>query len=339
MFKLEDYNYYLPSDYIAQEPVIPRDRCKLMIINRRDGKISHHVFYEIAEFLDEGDHLVLNDTRVIYARLKGKKKTGANVEVFLLKEISPYVWETLVKPGKRLKKGAIIDFSGIMEGEIVEVKNEGIRVVKFKAEDSFKEAIKKVGEVPLPPYIKKKIEDEELYQTIYSKKEGSVAAPTAGLHFTKELFEKLSRKGVEISYITLHVGIDTFKPIMTEDIRDHKMHKEYFEVLPEVAEKINKTKERGGRIIAVGTTTVRTLESMAKNGKILPGYGETDLYIYPGYKFKLIDGIITNFHLPKSSLLVMMAAWMGKDLLFRAYNEAIERRYRFFSFGDAMFVY
>ncbi len=339
MFKLEDYDYYLPDNYIAQEPVLPRDVCKLMVVNRKNESISHHIFHEIIDFLERGDRLVLNDTRVIYARLKGKKKTGANVEVFLLKEISPYMWEALVKPGKRLKKGAIIDFSGIMEGEIVEVKEGGIRIVKFTTNFPFREAIKRIGEVPLPPYIKKKVEDDELYQTIYSKKEGSVAAPTAGLHFTKELFEKLSEKGIEISYITLHVGIGTFKPIMTEDIRDHKMHKEYFEVLPEVAEKINKTKEKGGRIIAVGTTTVRTLESVAKNGEISPGYGETDLYIYPGYKFKLVDGIITNFHLPKSSLLVMMAAWMGKDLLFRAYNEAIERRYRFFSFGDAMFVY
>ncbi len=339
MFKLKDYDYHLPDSYIAQEPVLPRDVCKLMVINRKNGSISHHIFREIIDFLERGDHLVLNDTRVIYARLKGKKRTGANVEVFLLKEISPYMWEALVKPGKRLKKGAIIDFSGIMEGEIVEVKEGGIRIVKFTTNFPFREVIKRIGEVPLPPYIKKKIEDDELYQTIYSKKEGSVAAPTAGLHFTKELFEKLLEKGIEISYITLHVGIDTFKPITTEDIRDHKMHKEYFEILPEVAERINKTKERGGRVIAVGTTTVRTLESMAKNGKILPGQGETDLYIYPGYKFKLINGIITNFHLPKSSLLVMMVAWMGKELLFKSYKEAIERRYRFFSFGDAMFVY
>ncbi len=339
MFKLSDYDYHLPEEYIAQKPAIPRDSCKLMVIERSSGNISHHIFRDIVEFLKEGDHLVLNDTRVIYARLKGEKITGAKVEVFLLKELSPNVWEALVRPGKRLKEGAIVKFSDIMEGEILEVKDEGIRVIKFSTPFSFGEMIKKVGEVPLPPYIKEKIDDPELYQTVYSRKEGSVAAPTAGLHFTQELFEKLSEKGIRISYITLHVGIDTFRPITTEDIREHKMHKEYFEVSEEVAEEINRTKREGGRIIAVGTTTVRTLESKTKEGRIVPGRGETELYIYPGYKFKLIDGIITNFHLPKSSLLVMMAAWMGRDLLFRAYREAIERRYRFFSFGDAMFVY
>ena len=339
MFNIEDYDYYLPEGYIAQKPKLPRDSCKLMVIERESGRISHHIFREIVEFLNEGDHLVLNDTRVIYARLKGKKKTGAQVEVFLLKEISPGIWETLVKPGKRLKKGAIVDFSGVIEGEILDVKEEGIRIVKFTSSLPFKEAIKEVGEVPLPPYIKKKVEDPELYQTVYSKKEGSVAAPTAGLHFTKNLFDILRKKGIKISYVTLHVGIDTFKPITTQDIRDHKMHKEYFEISEEVAEEINRTKREGGRIIAVGTTTVRTLESRTIEGRVIPGSGETDLYIFPGYKFRLVDGIITNFHLPKSSLLVMMAAWMGRELLFKSYREAIERGYRFFSFGDAMFVY
>ncbi len=339
MFRLEDYDYYLPEGYIAQRPVIPRDNCKLMVIDRKTERISHHIFRDIINFLVEGDHLVLNDTRVIYARLKGKKKTGAKVEVFLLREISANTWEALVKPGKRLKEGAEIIFSDELWGKIIDIKESGIRIVKFFSHISFREIIKKVGEVPLPPYIKEKVEDPELYQTIYSRKEGSVAAPTAGLHFTKELLEKLKDRGIKISYVTLHVGIDTFKPITSEDIRDHKMHKEYFEISKDTANEINCTKENGGRIIAVGTTTVRTLESNVTNGKLLPGAGETELYIYPGYKFKLIDGIITNFHLPKSSLLVMMAAWMGKDLLFRSYREAIERRYRFFSFGDAMFVY
>ena len=339
MFKLKDYDYHLPEGYIAQKPVIPRDDCKLMVVDRKIGTISHHIFRDIINFLVEGDHLVLNDTRVIYARLKGKKSTGAKVEVFLLKEISQNMWEALVKPGKRLKKGAEIIFSDKLWGKIIDIKESGIRIVKFFSHIPFREVIKKIGEVPLPPYIKEKVEDPELYQTIYSRKEGSVAAPTAGLHFTKELLEKLKDKGIKISYVTLHVGIDTFKPIASEDIRDHKMHREYFEISKETADQINYTKENGGRIIAVGTTTVRTLESSAVDGRLLPEAGETELYIYPGYKFKLIDGIITNFHLPKSSLLVMMAAWMGKDLLFKSYREAIERRYRFFSFGDAMFVY
>ncbi len=339
MYKLKDYDYHLPEGYIAQEPVLPRDSCRLMVVERATFRISHYVFRDIVKFLKKGDYLVLNNTRVIRARLKGQKSTGANVEIFLLKELSPYIWEALVKPGKRLKENAIIDFKGIMRGKIIKVRDDGIRVVQFETDLSFKEAIEKIGEVPLPPYIKKKIDDPELYQTVYSNKEGSVAAPTAGLHFTEKLFKKLREKGIKIGYITLHVGIDTFKPITVEDIRDHKMHKEYFEIPEELAEEVNESKEKGGRVIAVGTTTVRTLESMAKNGKLLSGRGETDLYIYPGYEFKIIDGIITNFHLPKSSLLVMMAAWMGKDLLFKAYNEAIERRYRFFSFGDAMFIY
>ena len=336
---MKDYDYNLPDGYIAQKPVIPRDECKLMVIERKTENIMHFKFKDIVNFLNKGDALILNNSRVIYARLKGKKKTGAKVEVFLLKELEPSVWEVLVKPGKRVKKGTVVEFSNIMKGEVIGMGERGIRIIHFVSSLPLKEAIKKIGEIPLPPYIKEEVRDPELYQTVYSKDEGSVAAPTAGLHFTEKLLFLLKDKGVKIGYVTLHVGIDTFRSIEEEDVRNHKMHREYFKIPEETANMINEAKEGGYRVIAVGTTTVRTLESKAKNGKVDPGEGETDLYIYPGYKFKLIDGIITNFHLPRSSLLVMMAAWMGRDLLFKSYNEAIERGYRFFSFGDAMFVY
>ncbi|MCX7720365.1 MAG: tRNA preQ1(34) S-adenosylmethionine ribosyltransferase-isomerase QueA [Dictyoglomus thermophilum] len=338
VLKLSDYDYYLPEELIAQEPAEPRDTSRLMLVNRKTGEINITIFREIKNYLKAGDVLVLNNTKVIPARLYGKKETGAKIEVLLLKKIGEGKYEALLKPGKRAKIGTKIHFFEDIYAEVVERNEEGIFVLKFSQEDLDK-ILPEIGNIPLPPYIKKPIDDPNKYQTVYAQKEGAVAAPTAGLHFTEELLKTLEEMGVEILYITLHVGLGTFRPVVVEDITKHKLDPEYFEVSDEVAEKINKAKEERRRVIAVGTTVTRVLEAQGRSGKVEPGSGLVDLFIYPGFEFKIIDGLITNFHLPKSTLLMLVAAFMGYDLMKKAYNKAIEERMRFYSFGDAMFIY
>ncbi|ACI19976.1 tRNA preQ1(34) S-adenosylmethionine ribosyltransferase-isomerase QueA [Dictyoglomus thermophilum] len=338
VLKLSDYDYYLPEELIAQEPAEPRDTSRLMLVNRKTGEINITIFREIKNYLKAGDVLVLNNTKVIPARLYGKKETGAKIEVLLLKKIGEGKYEALLKPGKRAKIGTKIHFLEDIYAEVVERNEEGIFVLKFSQEDLDK-ILPEIGNIPLPPYIKKPIDDPNKYQTVYAQKEGAVAAPTAGLHFTEELLKTLGEMGVEILYITLHVGLGTFRPVVVEDITKHKLDPEYFEVSDEVAERINKAKEERRRVIAVGTTVTRVLEAQGRSGKVEPGSGLVDLFIYPGFEFKIIDGLITNFHLPKSTLLMLVAAFMGYDLMKKAYNKAIEERMRFYSFGDAMFIY
>ena len=336
MLKLSDFDYNLPKELIAKYPVIPRDSCKLMVLDRENNSIEHRIFRNIKDYIEEGDLLVLNDTKVIPARLKGRKETGAKIEVFLLKPLNENLWEVLIKNIKRLKPGQKIIFGDDFYATLLEKYTEGKAVVKLYGEN-IKELINKYGHVPLPPYIEREDEEEDknLYQTVFAKKEGAVASPTAGLHFTKELIEELERKGVKKSFCTLHVGLGTFKPIQTEDITKHKMHQEYFHIPDETLKSIEETKKRGKKVIAVGTTVVRTLETYAKTGK---KEGFSDIFIYPPYKFKIVDALITNFHLPKSTLLLLVSAFAGKDFIFEAYNEAIKSRYRFFSYGDAMFI-
>jgi len=338
VLKLSDYDYYLPEELIAQEPAEPRDTSRLMLVNRKTGEINITIFREIKNYLKSGDVLVLNNTKVIPARLYGKKETGAKIEVLLLKKIGEGKYEALLKPGKRAKIGTKIYFFEDIYAEVVNRNEEGIFVLKFSQEDLDK-ILPEIGNIPLPPYIKKPIDDPDKYQTVYAQKEGAVAAPTAGLHFTEELLKTLGEMGVEILYITLHVGLGTFRPVVVEDITKHKLDPEYFEVSDEVAERINKAKEERRRVIAVGTTVTRVLEAQGRSGKVEPGSGLVDLFIYPGFEFKVIDGLITNFHLPKSTLLMLVAAFMGYDLMKKAYNKAIEERMRFYSFGDAMFIY
>jgi len=338
VLKLSDYDYYLPEELIAQEPAEPRDTSRLMLVNRKTGEINITIFREIKNYLKAGDVLVPNNTKAIPARLYGKKETGAKIEVLLLKKIGEGKYEALLKPGKRAKIGTKIHFLEDIYAEVVERNEEGIFVLKFSQEDLDK-ILPEIGNIPLPPYIKKPIDDPNKYQTVYAQKEGAVAAPTAGLHFTEELLKTLGEMGVEILYITLHVGLGTFRPVVVEDITKHKLDPEYFEVSDEVAEKINKAKEERRRVIAVGTTVTRVLEAQGRSGKVEPGSGLVDLFIYPGFEFKIIDGLITNFHLPKSTLLMLVAAFMGYDLMKKAYNKAIEERMRFYSFGDAMFIY
>ncbi|MEN3011931.1 MAG: tRNA preQ1(34) S-adenosylmethionine ribosyltransferase-isomerase QueA [Dictyoglomus thermophilum] len=338
VLKLSDYDYYLPEELIAQEPAEPRDTSRLMLVNRKTGEINITIFREIKNYLKSGDVLVLNNTKVIPARLYGKKETGAKIEVLLLKKIGEGKYEALLKPGKRAKIGTKIYFFEDIYAEVVNRNEEGIFVLKFSQEDLDK-ILPEIGNIPLPPYIKKPIDDPNKYQTVYAQKEGAVAAPTAGLHFTEELLKTLEEMGVEILYITLHVGLGTFRPVVVEDITKHKLDPEYFEVSDEVAERINKAKEERRRVIAVGTTVTRVLEAQGRSGKVEPGSGLVDLFIYPGFEFKVIDGLITNFHLPKSTLLMLVAAFMGYDLMKKAYNKAIEERMRFYSFGDAMFIY
>ena len=338
VLKLSDYDYYLPEELIAQEPAEPRDTSRLMLVNRKTGEINITIFREIKNYLRTGDVLVLNNTKVIPARLYGKKETGAKIEVLLLKKIGEGNYEALLKPGKRAKIGTKIYFLEDIYAEVVERNEEGIFVLKFSQEDLDK-ILPEIGNIPLPPYIKKPIDDPNKYQTVYAQKEGAVAAPTAGLHFTQELLKTLEEMGVEILYITLHVGLGTFRPVVVEDITKHKLDPEYFEVSDKVAERINKAKEEGRRVIAVGTTVTRVLEAQGRSGRVEPGSGLVDLFIYPGFEFRIIDGLITNFHLPKSTLLMLVAAFMGYDLMKKAYNKAIEERMRFYSFGDAMFIY
>ncbi|MBQ2756478.1 MAG: tRNA preQ1(34) S-adenosylmethionine ribosyltransferase-isomerase QueA [Oscillospiraceae bacterium] len=339
--KKQDFYYDLPQELIAQHPIEPRDHSRLMVYDKASGELSHHRFFELDELLRPGDLLVMNDSRVVPARLYGEKSgTGAAVELLLLKQLSADTWETLAKPGKRLKKGARITFAeGLLEAEIIETIDDGNRIVKFFFEGNFYNLLEKVGQMPLPHYITERLEDAERYQTIYSRELGSAAAPTAGLHFTDALFERLKEKGVNTAFVTLHVGLGTFRPVKEDDILKHKMHVEHYQLPEETAKAINETKKNGGRVIAVGTTSCRTLESVAmKNGCICADEDNTGIFIYPGYEFKVLDGLITNFHLPESTLIMLVSAMIGRENVMHCYETAIAERYRFFSFGDAMAI-
>ena len=339
--KTSDFYYDLPEELIAQDPLEDRTASRLLVLDRKTGAVKHKIFSDVIDYLNKGDCLVINNTRVIPARLIGEKEgTGGKVEVLLLKRRANDVWETLVKPGKKLKPGAKITFGdGRLRAEVLEVVEDGNRLVKFYYEGIFEEILDSLGEMPLPPYITHKLEDKEMYQTVYAKFDGSAAAPTAGLHFTKELLNKIEEKGIKIASITLHVGLGTFRPVKVDDVNNHHMHTEWYEVNAEAADIINETKRNGGRVICVGTTSCRTIESVAdENGYMKAKTGETDIFIYPGYKFKVMDGLITNFHLPESTLVMLVSAFAGKENVLAAYETAVKERYRFFSFGDAMIL-
>ena len=340
---LHDFYYDLPEELIAQDPLADRSSSRLMVLDKKTGRTEHRIFKDIIEYLNPGDCLVINDTKVIPARLIGEKEgTGAAIEVLLLKRKEDMVntWEVLVKPGKKAKPGTRISFgNGKLVGEVIDIVEEGDRLIQFSFDGIFEEILDELGQMPLPPYITHKLEDKNRYQTVYAKHEGSAAAPTAGLHFTNELLAEIEAKGVKIARVTLHVGLGTFRPVKVENILAHHMHSEYYEISEEAADTINSVKQSGGRIIAVGTTSTRTLESVADtHGCIKPCRGWTDIFIYPGYEFKAIDCLITNFHLPESTLIMLVSALAGKDNVMAAYREAVENRYRFFSFGDAMFI-
>ena len=339
--KVSDFNYELPKELIAQVPIKNRDESRLMILDKNLKTIEHKVFKDIIDYLKPGDCLVRNNTKVIPARLYGvKETTGANVEFLLLKRIEADIWEVMVRPGKKLMPGTKVIFgNGLLKAEIIEKLESGNRKIKFEYNGIFNEILNEIGLMPLPPYIHEKLKDKERYQTIYAKYEGSAAAPTAGLHFTEELFKKIEKKGIEVANVTLHVGIGTFRPVKVENIEEHSMHSEYFYIKKEDAEKINKAKKEGHRVIAVGTTSCRVLESIAdQNGFVEETQGNTSIFIYPGYKFKCLDALITNFHLPESTLIMLVSALAGKDFIMEAYKQAVKERYRFFSFGDAMFI-
>ena len=339
--KTSDFYYDLPERLIAQDPLLKRSDSRLMLLDKNTGEIEHSVFNKLPEYLKPGDCLVINNTKVIPARLIGKKEgTGGAVEILLLKRISDDVWETLVKPGKKLRTGARVSFGGgILKAEIMDVLEDGNRHVKFEYDGIFEEVLNELGEMPLPPYITHKLEDKNRYQTVYAKYEGSAAAPTAGLHFTSELLETIKNMVINIASVTLHVGLGTFRPVKVDDVTKHHMHTEFYSVTREAADMINETKAKGGRIICVGTTSCRTVESCSdENGIVYPGQGNTDIFIYPGYKFKVLDALITNFHLPESTLLMLVSALAGKDNIMHAYEIAVKEEYRFFSFGDAMFI-
>ena len=338
---LKDFNYDLPEELIAQDPLEDRSSSRLMVLHKDTGRIEHKIFRNIIDYLNPGDCLVINDTKVIPARLMGiKEDTGAAIEVLLLKRNADDVWECLVKPGKKARTGARIVFGeGLLVGEIVDVIEDGNRMIKFHYEGIFEEILDKLGQMPLPPYITHKLQDKNRYQTVYARNEGSAAAPTAGLHFTKELLEKIKEKGVNVVSITLHVGLGTFRPVKVDKIEEHHMHTETFNISKEAADTINRARAAGGRVIAVGTTSCRTLESAAADDGTIPARsGDTDIFIYPGYKFKAIDCLITNFHLPESTLIMLVSALAGRDNIMNAYETAVKERYRFFSFGDAMFI-
>ena len=338
--KTSDFYYDLPQELIAQTPLQRRDSSRLMTLDRHSGAIGHHHFYELPDFLREGDCLVLNNSRVLPARLIGRRETGGAAEILLLTDRGDNVWECLVRPGKKLRAGATVSFGdGQLTAQIQEVLPDGNRLVHFQYKGIFLEILEQLGKMPLPPYIKEELADGERYQTVYSKVAGSAAAPTAGLHFTPELLRQVEEKGVQLAYVTLHVGLGTFRPVKEDEITDHKMHSEYCEIPPEAAEIINRTKERGGRVICVGTTSCRTLESFAEeDGRIVPQSGWTNIFIYPGYRFKCLDALITNFHLPESTLIMLVSALAGREHTLAAYQEAVKERYRFFSFGDAMLI-
>lgn len=337
---LSEFDYDLPEDLIAQTPVEPRNASRLMILDPETGSIEDHHFYELGQFLVPGDALIFNDTRVMPARLIGhREKTGGKVEVFLLRRLDNVHWETLVKPGKKAQKGNRIIFDESLSCIIGETTDFGGRIVEFEYQGVFEEILDRLGEVPLPPYIHEKLADKERYQTVYNRVEGSAAAPTAGLHFTKEQLEELRAQGIRTGFVTLHVGLGTFRPVNVETIEDHHMHKEYYSIPDETARLILETKKNGGRVIAVGTTSIRTLEAAATDiNRIAGKSGWTDIFIYPGYQFKIVDALITNFHLPKSTLLMLISAFAGREFVLKAYKYAVQKRYRFFSFGDAMFI-
>ena len=333
-----DFDYELPQELIAQHPMEPRDHSRLLVVDKKTGEIEHKHFYDLVNYLKPGDVLVFNDTRVIPARLHGTKDTGAHVEVFLLTRRDATDWEVLVRPGKKLQVGAKINFSDELSCEVIEHTDFGGRVVRFKYDDIFEEILDRLGETPLPPYITAPLEDKERYQTVYNRERGSAAAPTAGLHFTKELLQKIKDIGCEEVFVTLHVGLGTFRPVSEAKIEDHKMHKEFYTVSQEAADAVNKAKAEGRRIIAVGTTAVRTLEAAGADGQLHAGSSWTNIFIYPGYKFRLVDDLVTNFHLPQSTLLMLVSTLSTREIMLQTYKKAVEEKYRFFSFGDAMFI-
>ncbi len=338
---VKDFDYYLPEELIAQDPLEDRSSSRLMVLDKKTGELQHKIFKDILDYLKPGDCLVLNNTKVIPARLFGVKEgTLAKIEILLLKRRENDIWETLVKPGKKAKPGTKIIFGeGILVGEVLDVVEEGNRLIQFTYDGIFEEILDQLGQMPLPPYITHTLQDKNRYQTVYAKYDGSAAAPTAGLHFTKELLEKVKEKGVDIAEVTLHVGLGTFRPVKVENVLEHHMHSEFYMVSAEAAEKINATKDRGGRVIAVGTTSTRTLESAAdESGRLRECSGWTEIFIYPGYTFKVIDCLITNFHLPQSTLVMLVSALAGRENVLSAYEEAVNEKYRFFSFGDAMFI-
>ena len=339
--KKSDFYFDLPPELIAQDPLEDRSSSRLLVLDKETGEIEHKVFTDIVDYLHAGDCLVLNNTKVIPARLMGTKaETGAAIEVLLLKRRENDVWETLVKPGKKAREGAVISFGdGLLTGKVIDVVDEGNRLIQFTYDGIFEEVLDKLGEMPLPPYITHKLEDKNRYQTVYAKYEGSAAAPTAGLHFTKELLKKVEEKGVKIAYVTLHVGLGTFRPVKEDNVLNHHMHSEFYQVTREAADIINSTKEAGGNVICVGTTSCRTIESAAdETGKVIPGSDNTEIFIYPGYQFKVLDRLITNFHLPESTLIMLVSALAGRENVLHAYQVAVQEKYRFFSFGDACFV-
>lgn len=339
--KTSDFYFDLPQELIAQDPLEDRSSSRLLALNKNTGTIKHHHFREVMQYLNPGDCLVLNDTKVIPARLIGVKvDTGAHVELLLLKRRENDIWESLVKPGKKAKPGTKLSFGdGLLTAEVLETVEEGNRLIQFSYEGIFEEVLDKLGEMPLPPYITHKLQDKNRYQTVYAKYEGSAAAPTAGLHFTRELLQEIEKKGVSLAYVTLHVGLGTFRPVKVDNVLEHHMHSEYYQVSQEAADKINHAKDTGHRVICVGTTSCRTIESAAdENGRLQECCDNTEIFIYPGYKFKILDGLITNFHLPESTLVMLVSALAGKEQVLHAYEEAIKEKYRFFSFGDAMII-
>ncbi len=339
--KTADFDYELPQELIAQDPLEQRDSSRLLILDKKTGERTHRIFHDIIDYLHEGDCLVINNTKVIPARLIGEREgTGGKVEVLLLKRKTDNVWETLVKPGKKARPGMRLSFGGgLLHAEVQEVVDEGNRLIRFEYEGIFEEILDQLGQMPLPPYITHQLKDKNRYQTVYAKYEGSAAAPTAGLHFTEELLQQIQEKGVKIARVTLHVGLGTFRPVKVDDVTQHHMHTEFYHVSQEAADIINETKKRGGRVICVGTTSCRTIESAADpQGVVQATEGDTDIFIYPGYQFKVLDCLITNFHLPESTLLMLVSALAGKEHIMAAYKEAVAMKYRFFSFGDAMFI-
>jgi len=339
--KVSDFDFYLPEELIAQHPIEKRDEARLMVLDKNSGNIEHKVFRDVIEYLDEGDCLVLNDTRVLPARLFGTKEgSGGKMEFLLLKRKDKDLWETLVKPGRRAQIGARFVFgNGELKAEVTGMGEEGSRLVRFEYDGIFEEVLDRLGQMPLPPYIKETLEDKEMYQTVYSREQGSAAAPTAGLHFTGELLRKIEEKGVKLAFLTLHVGLGTFRPMKTENIDEHVMHSEYYSLSKESADVINSCKENGKRVIAVGTTSTRTLETIGgEDGRVREQSGWTDIFIYPGYRFRIVDALITNFHLPKSTLLMLVSALSSRDMIMKAYETAVREKYRFFSFGDAMII-
>ena len=338
--KTEDFNYYLPEELIAQTPLKNRDESRLMVLDKTTGEIEHKHFYDIIDYLEEGDVLVLNDTKVLPARLHGiKESTGSHIEILMLKELESDSWECLARPAKRISVGDTIDFGGLLKATCTQVKEEGIRTFKLSYQGILYEILDKLGEMPLPPYIHEKLKDKDRYQTVYAKEVGSAAAPTAGLHFTAELLNKIAKKGIKIEYITLHVGLGTFRPVTSENVLDHQMHSEYYIMSKKTADTLNEAKKNGNMIVSVGTTSTRTLETVVNlYGEFKECSGWTNIFIYPGYKFKAIDYLITNFHLPKSTLVMLVSALAGRENILNAYNIAVKERYRFFSFGDAMLI-